>query len=170
MEMKNKIYIYSDAIQTGKTTRVLTWVNDKENVFGILTPDIADKRKLYNIAERQLLTFEVEPNTKEEVEVIGKFTFLKSVFQKAQQILKDALYQKADWLIIDEIGKLELEGKGLEPTLTTVLYNFSEQSPKTKILLIIRDTLLEKAIERYNLQNSLIVDYTYFIKQKNKLV
>ena len=160
--LKNKIYVYSDAIQTGKTTRVLTWVNGKQNVYGILTPDVAAKRRLYNIAEKQLSPFEAEKNTIESSIIIRDFTFLKSAFTQAQQILTSALLHQPDWLIIDEIGKLEMQNEGLEPQLSSILNDFSERSPQTKILLIIRETLLEAATEKYNLQNAEIIDYRYF--------
>jgi nucleoside-triphosphatase THEP1 len=163
MELKNKIVIYSDAIQTGKTTRVLAWVNDKQNVYGILTPDVANKRRLYNIADKQLLAFEAIDQTTEDTEEIGKFIFLRSAFEQAKNILKSALPQKADWLIIDEIGKLEMQNKGLEPDLSNILDDISEQSPQTKILMIIRDTLLEVAVQKYNLQKAEVVGYTYFL-------
>ena len=162
MILKNSIYIYSDAIQTGKTTRVLAWVKGNQNVCGILTPDVAGKRRLYNIAEKQLLPFEAEKNTPEPSVVIGDFTFLKSAFTQAQQILKSALSHQPDWLIIDEIGKLEMQNEGLEPQLSSILNDFSEHSPQTKILLIIRDTLLEAATEKYHLQKAAVIDYRYF--------
>ena len=162
MILKNSIYIYSDAIQTGKTTRVLAWVKGNQNVCGILTPDVAGKRRLYNIAEKQLLLFEAEKNTLEPSVVIGDFTFLESSFIQAQQILKSALSHQPDWLIIDEIGKLEMQNEGLEPQLSGILNDFSEHSPQTKILLIIRDTLLEAATEKYHLQKAAVIDYRYF--------
>ena len=165
MKLKNKIYIYSDAIQTGKTTRVLAWVNDNQNVYGILTPDVAGKRRLYNIAEKQLLPFEAEKNTREPSVIIGDFTFLKSAFAQAQQILKSALLHQPDWLIIDEIGKLEMRNEGLEPPLSGILNNFIKRSPQTKILLIIRDTLLDAATEKYHLQNAEVIDYRYFFTE-----
>lgn len=166
MELKNEIFIYSDAIQSGKTSRVLTWVKDKKNIFGILTPDIANKRRLYSIADKQLYVFEADDETTEDTQKIGKFIFLETAFVQAKNILKSALAQKPDWLIIDEIGKLELQNKGLEPDLSDILNDFSAQSPLTKILLIIRDTLLEEAIERYRLQKAEVIGYTYFIRQK----
>ena len=167
MELKNKIYIYSDAIQTGKTTRVLAWVNGNQNVYGILTPDVAGKRRLYNIAEKQLLPFEAEKNTTEPSIIIGDFTFLKSAFTQAQKILENALFHQSEWLIIDEIGKLEMQNEGLEPRLSSILNDFSAQSPETKILFIIRDTLLEAAIKKYHLQNAEVIDYRYFFTKNN---
>lgn len=164
MALKNEIFIYSDAIQTGKTTNVLAWVNDKENVCGILTPNVGNKRKLFNIADKQLLAFEADEQTIEDVQEIGKFIFLQSAFEQAKNILKSALPQKANWLIIDEIGKLEIQNKGLEPDLSHILNDFNSQSPQTKILLIIRDTLLEVAIQKYQLQKAIKVDHTYFIR------
>ena len=165
MDLKNKIYIYSDAIQTGKTTRVLAWVNGNENIYGILTPDVSGKRRLYNIAEKQLLPFETEKNTTEPSIIIGDFTFLKSAFAKAQKILENVLFHHSDWLIIDEIGKLEMQNEGLEPRLSSVLNDFSVQSPETKILLIIRDTLLKAAIKKYHLQDAEVIDYRYFFTE-----
>ncbi len=160
--MRNKIILFSDSIQSGKTSTVLNWLNGKLNVVGILTPDLDGIRKLYDIQENKYYLFETDINELTDVEVIGRFIFLKSAFKKAAEILKNAVHQKPEWLIIDEIGKLELENLGLEPLLSLILKDFSAFSPETKIIIIVRDSLLQKAIEKYDFKDVEIVNASYF--------
>jgi nucleoside-triphosphatase THEP1 len=113
--MKSKILLFSDGIQSGKTATLLNWIKGKNNVCGILTPDVDEIRMLYDITQNKYYPFETDVNEIVQVEVIGRFVFLKSAFDKAIEILKNAITLKPEWLIIDEIGKLELVDKGLEP-------------------------------------------------------
>ena len=79
--MNNEIYILTGEIQTGKTTTLLNWIINKNNVCGILTPVIDSKRMFLNISNKEL--FEMEANLNEkDVLLIGKFLFSISAFSK----------------------------------------------------------------------------------------
>lgn len=160
--MRNKIILFSDSIESGKTSTLLHWIKDKINVAGILTPDVYGIRKLYDIQENKYYPFETDVNELTDVEVIGRFIFLKSAFKQAIEILKNGVHQKPDWLIIDEIGKLELENLGLEPALNLILKDYSAFSPETKIIIIVRDYLLDKTIEKYDFKDVEVVKANYF--------
>lgn len=162
--IKNKVIIFSDSIQSGKTSRVMTWLKNQESIAGFLTPDIGDRRKLLDISENKLHDFETDNLDQENIVAIGRFIFLKSGFDKAISILNDALINQPKLLVVDEIGKLELEDAGLEPALSKVLNNFSIQSPSTTILIIVRDSLLGEVIAKYAFEDFELVDYNYFLK------
>src|ERR1043165_8734024 len=98
-----KIYILTGAIQSGKTTKLKEWCNDKKDVFGILTPVIDGKRFFLDISPKEKFQMEAESNEK-DVFTIGKFVFRKRSFEKAITILSNALQEKNGWIIVDEIG------------------------------------------------------------------
>jgi nucleoside-triphosphatase THEP1 len=64
------------------------------------------------------------------------------------------------YLVIDEIGPLELSGRGLEPMVSTILENY-ERSPKQHLVLVVRDYLLEKVISHYHLRDQILTDHNF---------
>lgn len=148
----NQVYILSGKIQTGKTTRLMQWAATQKKIDGVLQPIIENKRFIYHISSRTLKQLEIDKTLdQEEVIQIGKYNFSTKVFDWANKALLDAFNKNLDWLIVDEIGPLELEGKGLEPAVSKILSerdNFGG-----KIVCVVRDTILEKFISKYELKN-----------------
>ncbi|MBD3749574.1 MAG: hypothetical protein IE931_08765 [Sphingobacteriales bacterium] len=165
--IKNRVFIFSDSIQSGKTSRVFIWIKNQEGVSGILTPDIGNKRKLLDIAEQKLYDFETADLNQEDITAVGRFIFLNTGFEKARSILRLAAKHPPKLLVVDEIGKLELDGNGLEPVLSEILLEISEKSPSTEILLLVRDSLLGEVVEKYKFENMEFVDHTYFLNKKS---
>ena len=152
MNNNKNIYILSRPIRTGKTSQLSDWAKDRVNIGGLLTPDVNGSRMIFDLRLKTFHSFEVKDTYSGEKVTIGHFLFAKSAFAKAQDILMDALLQSLDWIIIDEVGKLEIEqGEGLEPSVLRVVRAFQSGLIAGKLLLVIRDTLLEMAIEKYEL-------------------
>jgi len=103
---KRKIYIVTGPIQTGKTTRLFNFIKAKNSVDGILAPVVNNKRALFHISTKQLKILEAE-NPGEKTIPVGKYNFLKEVFEWANKKLLKSFNAKPEWLIIDEVGKLE---------------------------------------------------------------
>ena len=82
----------------------------------------------------------------------GKFLFSKTNFEKAIQIIRNAIH-KDGWLVIDEIGPLELRGEGFHDVLKEVL----SQRPE-RILLMVREGLAERVKEHFNIPAAVIVN------------
>lgn len=82
---------------------------------------------------------------------IGRFCFYQSAFDRANKILLDN--QHSNWLVIDEIGKLELEHKGFYPSLYQLLIH----KKPLNLLLVIREGLVETAAGFFNMQNIKLV-------------
>jgi nucleoside-triphosphatase len=145
-----KIEILTGPVHSGKTTKLLQWAAVQKNIDGIFQPVIDDKRFIYHIGSRTLKILEaVGTQPKEELIIIGKYKFRKGVFNWAQNILLDCLDKKIDRLIIDEIGPLELEGKGLEPAVSKTFEQIDNMNGN--VLCVVRDSILEKFIEHYKL-------------------
>ncbi|KAF0142048.1 MAG: hypothetical protein FD122_1135 [Stygiobacter sp.] len=150
----NKIKIVTGGIKTGKTTRLMRWAASQKNIDGIFQPVIDEKRFVYHIGSRTLKP--LETSDKENITSIGKYNFSNQTFAWSQKILSDCAAKNLDWIIVDEIGPLELQGKGLEPDVSKLLSD--RENIKAQILCVVRDSILEKFIEHYGLQN----DYEIF--------
>jgi nucleoside-triphosphatase len=148
-----KIFILTGSVHSGKTTRLMHWALSQKNIDGITQPIVDDKRFIYNIASRTLKLLEAPAGFKDEqVNTIGKYRFNKEVFEWSQKVLLDCLNKDLSWLIIDEIGPLELGGKGLEPALTNIL--LARNNFNGKILCVVRDSILDQFIAKYSLKNN----------------
>lgn len=87
----------------------------------------------------------MEATGEEETLTIGKFVFSKAAFDKAIQIIHNAI-TKEGWLIIDEIGPLELKGEGFCDVLKEVLIQRNN-----KLLLVLREGLLQPTKEYFGI-------------------
>ncbi|MEM9980899.1 MAG: nucleoside-triphosphatase [Bacteroidota bacterium] len=143
------IYLLTGPIGTGKTTQLTKWVAQQQQVAGILAPVRAGKRHLQDITSGEAKILEASPTTQQKIQV-GRYTFDEAVFAWARVCLQEAIEKLPRYLIIDEIGKLELRQEGLEPAVTEVLQAYQQQV-SFDLILVIRDTLLEKSIAHYTL-------------------
>lgn len=160
MKYKNKIFILSQPVQTGKTTVLQKWLQNKD-ISGILTPDVNGKRVLFDVAEKT--TYELELNVNSEGIKVGKFVFSHDTFDLAKSILRKQKNAGHDWLVVDEVGKLEIERQeGLEPVITELIGHYKREDVKGNLLLVIRDYLLETAIAHYELYDAIVVNKYFF--------
>lgn len=149
------IYILTGKIRSGKTTALLEWVKDRKNVDGLLCPDDDNgKRYILKIKSKKELEIEID-NKPEEIIAIGNFRFLKSAFNEANDYLMSIAYnsetsEENKYLIIDEIGKLELKNKGLHAAAEKMIPDFMTNETQ-HIILVVRDYLLEAVLRHYSI-------------------
>ena len=145
--MKN-IHILTGEIKSGKTTRLMLWASSQKNIDGILQPVIEGKRFIYHIGSKTLKQLEIadEPNAIQ----IGNYKFSGTVFSWSQNVILSCFQKHLDWLVIDEIGPLELEGKGLEPAISEIFKQVNNLNGN--VLCVVRNSILEEFIKHYNLQ------------------
>lgn len=143
------IFILSAPVQTGKTTSVIKWSEGAE-VHGILTPVVNGKRLFMNAATKE--QFPMEASGNEAALSVGRFTFSMKGFEKAIQVIRNSINKKG-WLIIDEIGPLELRGEGFHDVLKEVL---TQREGKT--LLIVRKELVGQVNRYYDLSPIVVGD------------
>jgi nucleoside-triphosphatase THEP1 len=150
-----RINILTGPIQSGKTTRLARWIKSCPDCTGILAPVHDGLRYLYSIHSDQSRLLEAKGNSYEQNDIIGigKYRFIKASFDWAQNELLLALSEKPAWLIIDEIGPLEMDGKGLEPAVSKILEQVYDQDQLT-LLLVVRDKLLDLFLQSYNIEET----------------
>ena len=137
------IYIFTAPIGSGKTTALLQWMEKRNDVYGILTPVLNKSRVFVDAHTKE--QFPMEATGAEETILVGRFVFSKTNFEKAIQIIRNAIH-KTGWLIIDEIGPLELKGEGFHDVLKEVLAARNE-----KIVLVVREAMTELVKEYFNI-------------------
>jgi nucleoside-triphosphatase THEP1 len=150
------IYVLTGKIQSGKTTALLKWSANKNDVFGILSPVIDCKRFFMDAHSRNKFKMEADEIEK-EIFSIGRFNFSKAAFEKAIKVIRQSI-NKNGWLVIDEIGPLELRKEGFYQVIKQSLRDHS-----TELLFVVREHLVDKAIELFELKQ-----YEIITKEKLK--
>lgn len=164
--MNNGIYILSLPIQSGKTTLLLQWLKTITHAAGFLSPDSNGNRYLLNIGTGESRRFQLTAG--EEGVKIGRFVFDPRVFEWGRQIILESLSQGNEWLIADEVGRLEMnQNQGWEPALKQVIAKYQLPSAGKKLLLVIRDYLLDEAVEKYHLQTAKVLPASFFLNKKS---
>lgn len=136
------VYILAGPVQSGKTSALLQWIAGKKEVNGIVTPGVAGKRVFREISTREEYNMEATAGESEVLE-IGRFTFSQQNFERAIQHLQSIIPSNG-WLIIDEIGPLELKDNGFHDILEKIL-----AVRKDNILLVVREGLVNQVTEKY---------------------
>jgi nucleoside-triphosphatase len=173
---EKKIYIISGPIQSGKTSALLQWSATRNDVYGILTPIINGKRVFMNAHSREQFAMEADDrnayskntdgkdaddrdasnkdvsntdasNKDAAVINIGRYSFSQTAFNKAKEIIRTAIGQ-ANWLLIDEIGPLELNNQGFADVLQEALAALHHEQT---IVLVVREGLREKVKEKFGI-------------------
>jgi len=142
------IYILSAPVQTGKTTSLIEWSSGKKDVWGILTPVINGKRGFMDLHSRE--QFPMEAVEGEETLDVGRFQFSKKHFNKAIEIIREAI-KKDGWIIIDEIGPLELRGQGFHDIAKQLL-----AKRKERIILVVREGLAQQVKDHFMIDATII--------------
>jgi nucleoside-triphosphatase THEP1 len=147
------IYILSGPIRSGKTSRLLKWAEGRPDLAGIATPDQEGLKMIYDLNTRRYHSFQLGESDlhAEECTSIGKFRFSNAAFLLARQTLARAAQQGSDWLIIDEIGPLELEGRGFEPQSGRIIEQYLARQQRGDLLLVVRDAILCRTIDHYKI-------------------
>ena len=155
VESAGNVYILTGPIQSGKTTALMKWSANQPGAAGVLTPVINGKRFFLDVRTRE--QFPMEAIGDEPVLVVGRFQFSRRHFEKACQLLREASHTPG-WLLIDEIGPLELRGDGFADILKEIL-----RERKGPLLLVIREkeNIREELIRAFQLGDvSIITDLT----------
>jgi nucleoside-triphosphatase THEP1 len=148
-----QIFILTGPVRTGKTTSLMSWVTGRADAAGILTPAVNGQRFFMNVRTKQQFAMEA---TRDETEtlVVGRFVFSRNNFDIAVQVIRDDMNMPG-WLIIDEIGPMELRGDGFCEVLKEVLAGGNSGQ---KVLLVVREGMAEKVKEYFQINEAAVID------------
>jgi nucleoside-triphosphatase THEP1 len=82
-----------------------------------------------------------------EILQVGKYSFSKAGFERAKKVIREG-FQGNDWLVIDEIGPLELKDGGFADVLKEAL-----KLPGKNLLLVVRQGLVEDVVKKFGIMS-----------------
>lgn len=155
-----KIFIVTGNIDGGKTSfikKLVEVLKEKDiKVGGIYSQKMIENKERigYDVFDIKTNKSEVFLRTNGNInsEKIGMFSISPRGLEFGLEILKDVNNIENDIVVVDEVGKFELSGKGWAGELNNLLY-----SQNNHILMVINENSFEKAIEKWNLKNPLII-------------
>lgn len=152
------IYILSGKIETGKSKTLLEWIENRNDVYGILSPtNIHNKRHFLNVETREAFPMQAGSDDKDIIS-IGRYHFFTDSFYKANEVLlKEAEKRDQGYIIIDELGKLELKSQGLHKAAKAVI-DRARKNDKLHVILVIRESLLDAIKVKYGITEFSIFD------------
>ena len=154
------IIIFSRPRNSGKTTELISWCNNHENCYGILMPDVDGFRKMYNIQSKTIFDAEHDDTIPcyETLVSIGNFHFYKSSFDVACKIIDKAINQQSKYVLIDEVGKLELNHQGFYDSVNQAVQSVADNSFSGTLILTVRDILIEKVLNCFMIKHYTIIN------------
>jgi nucleoside-triphosphatase THEP1/ABC-type thiamin/hydroxymethylpyrimidine transport system permease subunit len=147
-----RFFVLTGPIETGKTTSLVKWSEKRNDVFGILTPVVNGKRTFMNVHARHLFEMEATDNETGKL-FVGRFIFSKAGFEKAIQIIRDSVH-KEGWMVIDEIGPMELRGEGFCEAVKEII---SSGNKRQKVLLVVREGLVDKVKNFFQINEAVVI-------------
>ncbi|CAJ1366938.1 unnamed protein product [Effrenium voratum] len=145
-------------------------------VGGVLAPlDPAGRRQLQLVSSGEVLEFQMNDgkpgdgsgqpaSASGDGVAVGNFLFAPGAFVAAREELRrlrgadrGIAAAPADWVLIDEVGPLEMRGEGLEPALGELLRAAAAGDlgpPQSRFLLVARHGLREAVVKTYGLDGT----------------
>lgn len=142
------IHILTGRVDSGKTALLCRILNNlghlRKRMDGFLTPKVYEGPQfigydLLDLKKGEICPF-IRMTPAEEKNQVGRYYFLPSGLERAIKIILQ--HQILDYLIVDEVGPLELSGRGIWPALSQQLRRSGFRG-----LLVIRIGLLEPFME-----------------------
>jgi nucleoside-triphosphatase len=138
----------------------MQWTDRRMDWGGVLSPDVDGLRQLYNVKEKKTIPWQKSESDHPDDIIIGRFVFDADAFQRAMDWLDDHLKDPSlKYIILDEVGPLELSGKGWDQWLKTALPKLNNKT----LILVIRDHLLKEVVVHYGLDEFEVVGKEYFL-------
>jgi len=138
------IFILTGLVHSGKTTLLERAVHklkqDKVKIDGFLSKALREEQEvigydLFDLREGGAVPL-LRRTGEREWQRVGSYFFLPSGLDEAERIILRS--KDAELSVVDEIGPLELSGKGFWPALKQVLF-----PPQTVYLVVVREKILE---------------------------
>lgn len=156
------IVLFSRPVHTGKTTELQAWLHQNPEVHGLLMPDGEGGRYFELWPEKERFPAFFRPESEFEKLEIGRFSFSSSSFRKANTFLHRKAIEKPAIMVVDELGKLELKNLGLATGIRALVQAY--RSAPEMLILVVRTSLVEEALEKFDLQPASIMDSISWIE------
>lgn len=154
-----KIFIISGSVGKGKTTQLLKIVETLKSknisVGGILSPRIMENNITIGYDVVDIMTNNQEnflrKTTEQNQPKIGNYSILSNGLQFGINALSTTKNSKNKLVVIDEVGRLELENQGWSKNISDLI-NITNNN----LILSVRDSFTEQVIKKWNLKNCIV--------------
>lgn len=138
----------------------MNWVSGRDDCGGVLSPDENGLRQLYNIKDGNVTVWQkLEADLPTDV-LVGRFVFDTTAFDLAIEWLDQHLQDReTKYLLLDEVGPLELSGGGWDAWLQNAVSKISDKT----LILVVREGLVEKVVEHYGIIDYEVVGKEFFV-------
>jgi nucleoside-triphosphatase THEP1 len=154
------IYIVTSGINEGKTRKMEAiyreikkgdgWVSKKVFVngqfIGYEIMRLSTNGKLPLAYKKEYI-----PSGWQEIYSIGPYLFSKQAFEFAKKIIEEMISINIEPVFIDEIGPLELQGKGFCPLLEQIL------KTQKDLYIAVRSHCVDDVIKKFNIKDYKII-------------
>lgn len=157
----DRVIILSDEKGAGKTTILKEWVTNTLGVKGFLSPVVDNKRLFLIIETQELIPMETELKDL----IVGRFAFDSRSFKQVEKnFMKDWNDSDANYLVLDEIGPLEInKDLGFHELVLQLQDSLSKDSPI--LILVVRKDCLDTFQEKYRFKDAKVVALEQFRKE-----
>jgi nucleoside-triphosphatase THEP1 len=154
--------------RSGKTSWCREYIDGQRkcgcSVGGVLSPAIEKQGQRTGFNVIDLLTGKEAPFARlarlkrfKAGEAVGDYTISRRGMSFARRAIERAVESRCDWVVIDEVGPLELGGKGLMPSVELALASAMD------VLIVVRSSLKETLQRRFpQYEFVVIADLTQF--------
>lgn len=149
--MPMKILILSGPVQSGKTTALQQWCINR-NAGGYLTPIQENRRMVQGLSPKISIPFEV-PEPAEDTISVGRYHLLRSAFIQMNELLKAASATSFSWVVVDEVGPLELQHEGVHEGFSHLL-----NQGASNVLVVVRSHLVSRVVDKYSLAQATVIE------------
>ncbi len=154
------VKIITGGKQSGKTSFLLNYIEQLKNnnisVVGIIALGTFKNNRRNSFFIKDISTKEeklfMSRNYSTGAEKIGRFYIDLNTYQWGMRILEKAILSDSNYLIIDEIGALELSKKGWYFALSDALKS------NKNIIITVRDKFIDEVIDFFNIDNYEIIN------------
>lgn len=150
------VYLITGKKNAGKTSKLKELFEKNDGAHGFSSEKIRDCGRVTMYILTDLNTGDSIPIAKlsslptpkdwEKPEKLGSFTFRTEAFAMAEKVLSTALREKADSFFIDELGKLEINGKGLAETIHSAL------KTDMNLYITVREENVKEAVKTFGIK------------------
>ncbi len=150
---------------SGKTTLCQSYVREWErlgwHVGGLLCPEVVQGGQRIGSNACDLLSGQTVPMTRLingpplEGHTIGKYVISNRGICFGRKALNRALAESCDFVVIDEVGPLELQGSGLAESVKACI------SSGLILIIVVRNSLLDRFVDNFardRFQGAIVMD------------
>ena len=150
------VTIYAGPVRSGKTTalRARLEAAPRRAALGVLAPDVDGRRTLVSLATGAARRLEADRPA--DPVAVGRFTFDGAVFAWARGEILAAVAARPETLVVDEVGPLELDGRGLAPAVDAAVCLGVDT--EARVLLVVREALVDRVLDRYGLRGVAVTE------------